>query len=130
MVTDSIADMLTRIKNATAIGKKTVRVPYSKTCRAVAEVMLAEKYLKAMSIEGEGKDKVMVITPAYVNTESAIHKVRRISKPGVRIYSSYKTLKPVLSGMGISIISTPKGIMSERDAKKQKLGGEVLLELW
>lgn len=130
MVTDSISDMLTRLKNATMVGKKTVRSPFSKTCEAVAQVLLAEKYLQALSVEGEGKDRVLVLTPAYVKGESAIHSVKRISKPGVRIYSPYKELRSVLSGLGISVVSTSQGIMSNREAGKQHLGGEVLLELW
>lgn len=130
MVTDTLADMLTRIKNATMIGKKIVIMPYAKMCEAVARVMLAENYLKAVKVEGEGKDKKLVLTPMYVKGISAIAHVRRISKPGVRIYSPVTELRSVLSGMGISILSTSKGIMSDRGAKKARLGGEVLLELW
>lgn len=130
MVTDTLSDMLTRLKNATLIGKKIVALPYAKNCEAVARVMQEEKYLTAVKVEGEGKNKQLILTPAYVGGESAFHSLRRISKPGVRIYSPYKELKPVLSGMGISIISTSKGVMSDRSAKMQKLGGEVLLELW
>lgn len=130
MVTDTLADMLTRIKNATMVNKKTVSMPYAKMCKAVADVMLAENYLKAVSVEGEGKDKKLVLTPMYVSGKSAIQHIRRISKPGVRIYSPVSELRSVLSGMGISIISTSKGIMTDKGAKKARVGGEVLAELW
>ena len=112
------------------IGKKTVAMPYAKMCESVAKVMLEENYLKAVTVEGEGTAKKLVITPMYVAGKSAISNVRRVSKPGVRIYSPVSELRSVLSGLGISIISTSKGVMSDRTAKKSKIGGEVLLELW
>lgn len=130
MVTDTLSDMLTRIKNATMIGKKVVRMPYAKMCQAVAEVMKAENYLKDVRVEGEGTAKELVITPMYVAGKSAIQHVRRISKPGVRIYSPVSELRSVLSGMGVSILSTSKGILTDKSARKAKIGGEVLLELW
>lgn len=130
MVTDTLSDMLTRIKNATMIGKKVVRMPYAKMCQAVAEVMKTENYLKDVKVEGEGTAKELVITPMYVAGKSAIQHVRRISKPGVRIYSPVSELRSVLSGMGVSILSTSKGILTDKSARKAKIGGEVLLELW
>lgn len=130
MVTDTLADMIIRIKNASMVGKKNVSMPYAKMCEAVAKVMQEQNYLKSVSVEGEGKDKRLVLGLMYVASRPAISHIRRISKPGVRIYSAGHALRSVLSGMGISIVSTSKGIMTNNQAKAAKVGGEVLLELW
>ena len=128
MINDHVADMLTRIKNAYAVGKKEVLLPHTKMCESVARVMLKEKYLTEVSVSED--KKTLKLALQYVDSQPALSAVRRISKPGVRIYSAIDGLKPVLSGMGIAILSTPKGVMSSKDAKKQHVGGEVLAELW
>jgi len=123
--------MVTRIKNAYAMHKKTVSMPYTKVLEAVANVMLDEKYLSAVVVEGEKvTDKKLVLTLSYKADSAAISSIKRISKPGVRIYRQVDNFKPVLSGLGIAILSTSKGVMSDRQAKINKVGGEVLAELW
>ena len=131
MINDHISDMVTRIKNAYAMHKKTVSMPYTKVLEAVASVMLEEKYLSDLKVEGEKvTDKKLILTLAYKADTAAISSIKRISKPGVRIYRHVNDFKPVLSGLGIAILSTSKGVMSDRKAKINKIGGEVLAELW
>lgn len=131
MINDHISDMITRIKNAYAMHKKSVAMPYTKVLESVANVMLSEKYIAKVEITGEGvTDKQLVLTLSYKDDTAAISAIKRISKPGVRIYRQVDSFKPVLSGLGIAILSTSKGIMSDRNAKINKIGGEVLLELW
>lgn len=131
MINDHLSDMFARIKNAYAVGKKTVSVPYTKLCEAVANVMLEEKYLKAIAVEGDtAPSRLLKLTLSYRGTTPALSELRRISKPGVRIHRSVSAFKPILSGLGISILSTSVGVMSDRAAKKAHLGGEVLAELW
>lgn len=131
MINDHISDMITRIKNASAMHKKTVAMPYTKVLEAVAKVMLEEKYLSKLEVTGKGvTDKSLVLTLSYQADTAAISAIKRISKPGVRLYRPLHSFKPVLSGLGIAILSTSKGIMSDRQAKINKVGGEVLTELW
>jgi len=131
MINDHISDMVVRIKNAYAMHKKTVSMPYTKVLEAVAKVMLDEKYIGKYEVTGENvTDKALVLTLVYKADTAAISAVKRISKPGVRIYRQLHNFKPVLSGLGIAILTTSKGIMSDRQAKINKVGGEVLLELW
>ncbi len=131
MINDHISDMITRIKNAYAMHKKTVSMPYTKVLEAVANVLLSEKYIAKLEVKGETvTDKELVVTLSYKDDTAAISSIKRISKPGVRIYRKVDSFKPVLSGLGIAILSTSKGIMSDRQAKINKIGGEVLLELW
>lgn len=123
--------MVTRIKNAYAMHKKTVSMPHTKVLEAVANVLLDEKYISKVAVVGEKvTDKSLVLTLSYKNDTAAIASIKRISKPGVRIYRQVDSFKPVLSGLGIAILSTSKGIMSDRQAKLNKVGGEVLAELW
>ena len=131
MINDHISDMIVRIKNAYAMHKKTVSMPYTKVLEAVAKVMFDEKYIAKYELIGESvTDKALVLTLSYKSDTPAISAIKRISKPGVRIYRPLHNFKPVLSGLGIAILTTPKGIMSDRQAKMNKVGGEVLLELW
>jgi len=131
MINDHISDMISRIKNAYAMHKKTVSMPYTKVLETVAKVMLEEKYLAGVKVEGDKlTEKQLVLTLAYKADTAAISSIKRISKPGVRIYRQVDSFKPVLSGLGIAILSTSKGVMSDRNAKIAKIGGEVLLELW
>lgn len=131
MINDHISDMLTRINNAYAVHKKTVSMPSTKIVKAVAEVLLSEKYVsKVEETVGDNGFKTLTITLAYKNDAPAISHIKRISKPGVRIYRPLHSFKPVLSGLGIAILTTSKGIMSDRKAKMAHIGGEVLAELW
>lgn len=130
MNSDSLSDMLTRIKNAALVHKATITVPYTNLCAAVAQVIHHANYLESVSESGDGTGRVLVLKLQYVKGISAISDLRRISKPGVRIYRAHRDFRPVLSGLGLAIVSTSAGVMSGQEAKKKGLGGEVLAELW
>ena len=127
IVTDPIADMLTRMRNALQAKHKSVSVPASKTKLAIAEVLLKEGYIASYKAEGEGINANIVID---FKNEKVLNGLRRISKPGLRIYASCNELPQVINGLGIAIVSTNKGIMTDRDARTQNLGGEVLAFVW
>ena len=133
MMTDPIADMLTRIRNAVRIERPVVSVPLSKVKRGVAEVLKREGYIWDWH-EHDAEDspgKELYIDLKYgPNGERVIRHIKRVSKPGRRVYSRANTLKPILNGLGISIISTSRGVVSDREARQKNLGGEVLCELW
>lgn len=126
---DRISDMITRIRNGYLAGKKEVSLPHTIVLEKIAGVLVEEKYLMASRVEGEGK-KTLILTLAYAGHTPAVSVIRRISKPGVRMYTKTRGIKPVLSGLGIAVLSTPSGVMTDRSAKKAKVGGEVLFELW
>jgi len=133
MMTDPIADMLTRIRNAVRVERPYVQMPLSKLKQGVADVLKREGYIWDWSEEAdqEGPVKQLRIDLKYgPNGERVIRTIRRVSKPGRRIYSRSVDLKPVLNGLGISIISSSRGVVSDREARQRKLGGEVLCELW
>ena len=131
MITDPIGDMIARIKNAYLAGHKTILLPYSKMKLAVAEVMVKNYYLiAAESIGEESATKMLKLTLRYQAKEPAIQDIRRVSKPGHRVYKQSKNLKAPLSGLGTSIVSTSSGVMTLKEAKKQKLGGELICEIW
>ena len=126
-MTDPIADMLTRIRNALTVKKETVEIPASNMKRAIAKIMLEEGYVKDVKEVGEGYKAKLVITLKYTEgRESVIGGLERVSKPGLRTYSGAKTMPKVLGGFGIAIVSTNKGIMTDKQAKAQGVGGEVL----
>ncbi len=129
MMTDPIADMLTRIRNASMVRKKEVVVPFSKIKHAIAETMVRQGYLVKVEITGDVK-KDLVIALKYDGREPGIQSLKRISKPGQRRYVKSNELGKVLNGLGSSILSTPKGIMSNVEAKKAKVGGELLCEIY
>jgi small subunit ribosomal protein S8 len=133
MMTDPIADMLTRIRNAVRIGHPEVRMPLSNVKRGVAEVLKREGYIwEWREEEDEGIPfKQLALHLKYgPNDERIIRHIKRVSKPGRRIYARADRLRPVLNGLGISIISTSRGVISDREARQRKLGGEVLCEIW
>ena len=127
IVTDPIADMLTRMRNALQAKHKSVSIPASKTKLAIAEVLLKEGYIASYKNEGEGINANIVID---FKNEKVLNGLRRISKPGLRIYASCNDLPQVINGLGIAIVSTSKGIMTDREARTQNLGGEVLAFVW
>ena len=130
-ITDKIADMLTRIRNANAAKHDTVDVPSSNMKKAIAQILLDEGYIKGFQIVDDGKLGVIRITLKYgLGTEPVITGLRRVSKPGLRIYTSCKEMPKVMNGMGIAIMSTPKGIMTDRQARVENVGGEVLAFVW
>lgn len=126
---DRVSDMLARVKNAYKVGKKTVEMPHTKMLESIAAVLKEEKYIKDFKVV-EQDHKNLVLTLSYVGIEPAVSEIKRISKPGVRIYRKASEYRPVLSGMGIAILSTSQGVMSDKKAKKLGTGGEVLAELY
>lgn len=127
--TDPIADMLTRIRNANAQRHATVDVPYSKEKEAIANILVSEGFVEAIDII-EDAHKTIRITLKYKNNVKVLQGLKRISKPGLRIYASVEDLPRVLNGLGIAIISTNKGIMTDKNARKENVGGEVLAYIW
>ena len=129
-ITDSIADMLTRIRNAGTSQHPTVDVPASNMKRAIAHILLDEGYIaRVEEVEGEHQG-VIRLTLKYVERKPVISGLKRISKPGLRIYSSAREMPRVLDGLGIAIISTNEGVMTDRTARQKKVGGEVLAYIW
>lgn len=126
-MTDPIADMLTRIRNANTVKHETVNVPASKLKVELAKLLKSEGFIADYEVKEEGKFKVITITLKYdAAGKSVITKLERISKPGLRHYSKAKNLQKVLGGMGVAIVSTPKGLLTDRKARKENVGGEVL----
>ena len=130
-ITDPIADMLTRIRNAGAARHATVEVPASSMKKAIAQILLDEGYIKAFEVVENGTQGTIKITLKYsANKEKAISGLRRVSKPGLRVYAGADELPRVLKGLGIAIISTSKGIMTDKKARELHVGGEVLAFIW
>lgn len=130
-ITDPIADMLTRIRNAGSARHETVDVPNSKMKKAIAEILLEEGYIKSFQLIDDGTQGIIRITLKYLpGKEKAIQGLRRVSKPGLRVYAGADELPQVLRGLGIAIISTSKGIMTDKKARAQHVGGEVLAFVW
>ena len=131
LITDPIADMLTRIRNALTAKHEDVLVPASTVKKAIAEILLEEGYIKSFDIREDGVAKYIYIDLKYgPNKQRVITGLKRISKPGLRIYARKDQLPKVLNGLGIAIISTSRGIMTDREARKQGVGGEVLAYIW
>ena len=132
MVNDSIADMLTRIRNAQTARHESVTLETSIMKKSIAQILLDEGYISSFDeVENEGKNKNLVINLTYVNkNQRVITGLKRISKPGRRIYASCEELPKVLGGLGIVIVSTSKGVMTDREARKLGIGGEVLAYVW
>jgi small subunit ribosomal protein S8 len=129
MTIDPIADMLTRIRNASLVRKAETLVPYSKIKFAIAKILEKEKYIKAVEII-EDNGKQLKIGLIYDNKKSVISSIKRVSKVGLRVYVGNKEIRPVLNGYGFAIISTSKGLMTNREARKAGLGGEVICEIY
>ncbi|MBO5045987.1 MAG: 30S ribosomal protein S8 [Clostridia bacterium] len=130
-MTDPIADMLTRIRNALVTKKETVEIPSSNMKKAIADILLAEGYVKDVKMVEDGYNGKIVLTLKYTETnQSVIGGLKRVSKPGLRTYSGAATMPKVLGGFGIAIVSTNKGVMTDKQAKAQNVGGEVLCYIW
>ena len=126
-MTDPIADMLTRIRNALTVKKETVEIPSSNMKKAIADILLAEGYVKDVRFAEDGYNGKLVLTLKYTDkNESVISGLQRVSKPGLRTYSGAGNMPKALGGFGIAIVSTNKGIMTDKQAKAQNVGGEVL----
>ena len=130
-MTDPIADMLTRIRNAIMVNKDTVEVPSSNMKKAIADILLAEGYVSDVKTVEDGYNGKLVITLKYIGKKSSvINGLKRVSKPGLRSYSGVEDMPKVLNGLGVAILSTNKGIMTDRQAKAANVGGEVLCYVW
>jgi len=131
MSIDSIGDFLTIIRNGIMVGKRTVTTPYSSLKHEIARVLLDEGYIESVSQEElEAPKKQLKIGLKYVRGESVIHEIDRVSKPGLRLYYGHASLKPVIGNLGISIITTNRGVMSGKKARNLGVGGELLCTLW
>ena len=130
-ITDPIADMLTRIRNANSAKHETVDIPASNMKQAIAQILLDEGYIASYKVIEDEKQGVIRVTLKYgENKSQVITGLRRVSKPGLRIYSNVEDMPKVMKGLGIAIVSTSKGIMTDREARKQNVGGEVLAFVW
>ena len=130
VVTDTIADMLTRIRNANAMRYNEVSVPASNLKIELARILKEEGFIKGYKVVKDDAQGSILITLKYVNKERVITGLKRISKPGLRVYAKSSEIPKVLNGLGIAIISTSKGILTDKEARKQNLGGEVLAYIW
>ena len=130
-ITDSVADMLTRIRNANSAKHETVDVPASNLKKAIAQILLDEGYIKAFTVEDNGNQGVIHITLKYLaKKRQVITGLRRVSKPGLRVYAGADELPRVLRGLGTAIVSTSKGVMTDKKAREAHVGGEVLAFIW
>ncbi len=129
-ITDPIADMLTRIRNANSAKHTTVDVPASNMKKSIAKILLEEGYIKNYQLIDDGTQGIIRITLKYNGTEKAITGLRRVSKPGLRQYAGAEEMPKVFNGLGIAIVSTSKGVMTDKAARKAHVGGEVLAFVW
>ena len=129
-ISDVIADMLTRIRNANNAKHETVDVPASGVKKAIADILVAEGYVKSYQLIEDGKQGVLRITLKYQGKQKVIQGIRRVSKPGLRIYSGCEDMPKVMNGLGVAIVSTSKGIMTDKQARKEHIGGEILAFVW
>jgi len=130
-ITDTIADLLTRIRNANSAKHDTVDIPASNMKKAITQILVDEGYVKGFQVIDDGKQGIIRITLKYgENKSSVITGLRRVSKPGLRIYTSCEDMPKVMKGLGVAVVSTSKGIMTDRQARKDNVGGEVLAFIW
>ena len=130
-ITDTVADMLTRIRNASSAKHDSVDVPASNVKKAIAQILLDEGYINGFTVVEDGKQGVIKIALKYgPNKSQIITGLRRVSKPGLRIYSNVEDMPKVMRGLGIAILSTSKGIMTDKQARRENVGGEVLAFIW
>lgn len=129
-MTDPIADMLTRIRNAIMVNKDTVEVPSSNMKKAIADILLNEGYISDVQLVEDGFSGILKITLKYAGKKSVINGLKRVSKPGLRTYAGVDDMPKVLNGLGIAVLSTNKGIMTDKQAKAANVGGEVLCYIW
>lgn len=127
---DSITDMLNRIRNAQAVSHETVEVPFSKLKEGIAKILEEQKIIKKLEVKKKKNNKILKLFLNYNNEIGIIDGLKRISRPGQRIYSSFKDIGKIKKKTGILIISTSKGLMTDKEARQKKLGGEVLCEIW
>jgi len=127
---DVISDMLNRIKNGQAVGKPTVEIPFSNLKYEISQILLKEGFIEGVEKKGKKSKRTFELTLKYEDKVPVILGAKRISKPGQRIYFDYRKIRKVKGGYGTAVVSTSKGLMTDRQAKKQKTGGEILFEIW
>ena len=130
-MSDVIADMLTRIRNAGTARHETVDIPASNMKKAIADILLEEGYVKGVQVIEDGRQGIIRVTLKYgQGKKNTIHGIRRVSKPGLRIYSNCEDMPKVMNGLGLAIVSTSKGIMTDKRARKENVGGEIIAFVW
>ncbi len=129
-ISDVIADMLTRIRNANNAKHETVDIPASNMKKAIADILLEEGYIKSYQVIEDGKQGILRVTLKYIGKQKVIQGLRRVSKPGLRIYAGCEDMPKVMNGLGVAIVSTSKGIMTDKKARKENVGGEILAFVW
>ena len=129
-ITDVIADMLTRIRNASSAKHETVDIPASGTKKAIADILCEEGYVAGYQIIEDGKQGIIRVTLKYIAKKPVIQGIKRVSKPGLRIYASCEDMPSVMKGLGTAIVSTSKGILTDKKARREHVGGEVLAFVW
>lgn len=130
-ITDTIADMLTRIRNASSAKHDSVDIPASNVKKAIAQILLDEGYINSFQVVDDGKQGVIHVVLKYGQNKTQVIKgIRRVSKPGLRIYTNVEDMPKVMKGLGVAILSTSKGIMTDKQARKDNVGGEVLAYVW
>ena len=130
-MSDVIADMLTRIRNAGTARHETVDIPASNMKKAIADILLEEGYVKGVQVIEDGRQGIIRVTLKYgQGKKNTIHGIRRVSKPGLRIYSNCEDMPKVMNGLGIAIVSTSKGLMTDKRARKENVGGEIIAFVW
>lgn len=127
---DTIGDFIIRLKNAGAVGHETVSLPHSKLKEAIANKLMSAGYVGAVKVDGKDAKKTIEVTLGYQNGKHIINGVQRISKPGRRLYTKVEEIYPVKFGKGLLILSTPKGILTDKEAREAKVGGEQLFKIW
>jgi len=130
-ITDPIADLLTRIRNANSAKHDTVEIPASNMKKSICQILVDEGFIKSFTVADDGKQGVITVALKYgANKTPVIQGLKRVSKPGLRIYSNVEDMPKVMRGLGVAIISTSKGVMTDRQARKENVGGEVLAFIW
>ena len=129
-MSDVIADMLTRIRNASNAKHETVDIPASNMKKSIADILVKEGYVKGYNIVEDGKQGIIRVTLKYNGKDKAIKGLRRVSKPGLSIYASCEDMPRVMNGLGVAIVSTSKGVMTDKEARKNNIGGEILAFVW
>ena len=130
-ITDPIADLLTRIRNANSAKHDTVEIPASNMKKSICQILVDEGFIKSFTVADDGKQGVITVALKYgANKTPVIQGLKRVSKPGLRIYSNVEDMPKVMKGLGIAIVSTSKGVMTDRQARKENVGGEVLAFVW
>lgn len=129
-ITDPIADLLTRIRNAQSAKHDSVKIPASNMKKAICQILVDEGYVRNFTAEDDGKQGMITVNLKYTAGQAAIKGLKRVSKPGLRIYSSADELPKVMKGLGVAIVSTSRGVLTDRKAREQKIGGEVLAFIW